>query len=350
MIGGVPITIKDIATLSGVAISTVSRVLNNRPDVSDETRRKVMDIVGMHNYTQNANAKNLKQRNTNLATIIVRGRQNSFLTDIAEKINEYGNNRKQKFLLDFIDEQADEFETARQHIAERKVKGVIFLGSNPVNRRDEIASLRLPCVFATVDTSALSLPSVSSVSVDNCQGAKGAIDYLIDNGHRRIAVFGGDRTVEDGLGKRYQGVLMSFGEHGLTFDEFLYVECPFTMVRAYQAASRFLDANPKFTAVFAMSDTMAIGIMKALHDRGLRVPEDISVVGFDGIPLTRFTLPTLTTIAQPSDDIARESVSLMLRLFEDPNDSEDMVVASMLVAGDSVRCFNVRREFTGIVP
>ena len=323
--------------MSGVGISTVSRVLNNRPDVSEETKRKVLDVVKMHNYTQNTNAKHLKQRNTNLATVIVRGRQNSFLTDIAEKITEYGNSREQKFLLDFIDEHGDEFETARQHITERKVKGVIFLGSNPVGKREEIASLHLPCVFATVDTSALSLRSVSSVSVDNRMGAKEAIDCLLDHGHRRVAVFGGDRKVADGLGERYQGILLSFEEHGLTFDESLYVECPFTMIRAYQAASRFLNEKPKFTAVFAMSDNMAIGIMKALYDRGLRVPEDVSVVGFDGIPLTRFTLPTLTTIAQPADDIARESVSLMLRLFEDPADSENMTVASMLVMGDSVK-------------
>ena len=343
MNGAVFITIKDIAALSGVGISTVSRVLNNRPDVSEETKRKVLEVVNTYNYTQNTNAKNLKQRNTNLASVIIRGRQNSFLTDIAEKIIEYGNARRQKFLLDFIDENEDEISAARQHTAERKVKGVIFLGSNVVGKKNEIASLKLPCVFATVDTRTLKLPSVSSVSVDNRLSAKLAVDYLIKHGHKRIAIFGGKREIDDGIGRRYQGVLDSFREHHVIFNESLYLECSFAMAKAYQTAKHFLCAKPSFSAVFAMSDIMAIGIMKALYDNGLSVPNDISMVGFDGIPLSRYTLPSLTTISQPADVIARESVSLMLRLFENPNDYENMTVTSMLVEGESVRYYS---EFT----
>ena len=330
------ITIKDIAALSGVGISTVSRVLNNRPDVSADTRQKVMDVVKMHNYTQNNNAKNLKQLSADLATVIVRGRQNSFLTDIAEKITEYGSQQNQKFLLDFIDESGDELEAARQHMTERKVKGVIFLGANIVGRKEELASLGLPCVFATVDTRSLGLGSVSSVSVDNRLGAQLAIDHLLANGHRRIAVFGGRREMDDGLGQRYQGVLRSLHAYGLSFDESLYVQCSFSMGKAYRTAMRFLAGKPSFTALFAMSDIMAIGIIKALSDHDLRVPEDVSVIGFDGIPLSRYTLPTLTTIAQPADDIARESVSLLQRLVDDPADSDNVTVDSVLLEGRSV--------------
>jgi len=332
-----PLTIKDIAALSGVGIATVSRVLNNHPDVSQETKRKVLEVVELHNYTPNANAKNLKQRNANLVSLIVRGRQNSFLTDIAERIIEAGSRRNQKFLPDFIDEAADEFETARHHMAEKKVRGILFLGSNIVGRAGEIAALPLPCVFATVDTSTLRVKGVSSISVDNRQSARMAVDHLLDRGHRRIAVFGGRREVDDGIGQRYQGVVQAYAARGLAYDESLYVQCSFQIEKAYRTALSFLEKAPGFTAVFAMSDIIALAVIRALHDRGLFVPKDVSVVGFDGILLCRYTLPALTTVAQPADRIAEGSVDLMLRLLKDPADSENILLKSALTQGGTVR-------------
>lgn len=330
-------TIKDIAALSGVGISTVSRVLNNRPDVSEATKKKVLDVVEMYNYTPNNNAKNLKQRNADLVSLIVRGRENTFLNSVAERIIDHGRQRGQNFLLDYIDEAGDEFAAARQHIAERKVRAIIFLGSNTVDHRRDIGALNVPCVFTTVDASSLGLEAVSSISVDNRQSARMAIDHLIENGHRHIAVFGGIRQSADGIGQRYQGVVQSFAAHGLPFDEALYVECPFLMEKAYRTASRFLRQGHAFSAVFAMSDVMAIGIIKALADAGLRVPEDVSIIGFDGIALSRFTLPTLTTIEQPADALAMGSVDLVLRLLEDAKDVENVIVPSNLLLGGSVR-------------
>lgn len=330
-------TIKDIASLAGVGISTVSRVLNNRPDVSEETKQKVMDVVKAYNYTQNNNAKNLKQRNADLISIIVRGRQNSFLNDVAERIIECGNMQGQQFLLDFLDEHGDEIEAARQHIAEKKTPAVIFLGANVVGRGDEIASLNTPCLFTTIDTGGLHMAGVSSVSVDNKQAARTAIDHLLDMGHRKIAIFGGVRQVDDGIGHRYRGVLESFANHGLQFDDSLYVNCSFNMEKAYKTARRFLEGKPDFTALFAMSDIMAIGIIKALDDCGKRVPQDVSVVGFDGIALSRFTLPTLTTIAQPAQELAKVSVDLIRELLQNPEKSRHVIVPSHLLEGGSVR-------------
>lgn len=331
-------TIRDIAALSGASVSTVSRVLNGRHDVSDATKRKVMAVVERYNYTQNRNAKNLKQRNANLVSIIARGRQNNFLTDIAERVINCGHQNGHNFLLDIIDEKDDEIETARQLLAERRIRGAIFLGANIAGREGEIAQMKLPCVFATVDVSRLGIPSASSVSIDNRKGARMAIEHLLDMGHRRIAVFGGRREIDDGIGQRHRGVVEAYEARGLMFDEALYTECSFVMQKAHATAAAHLEgAPPAFTAVFAMGDMMAIGIIKALYDAGLRVPDDISVVGFDGIPLSRYTLPPLTTIVQPADEIARISVELMLRLLKDADDTQSVVVESELLVGGSVR-------------
>lgn len=161
------LTIRDIARLARVSVSTVSRVLNGRPDVSEKTRAAVLQVVQKTNFTQNSNAKNLKQRNSEMASIIVRGRQNSFLTDVAERMISFGNQSKARFALDFIDEQGDEFEAAHRQFAERKIEGIVFLGSSTAGKEREIRALPLPCVFATVDTSALRCEGVSSVSVDD---------------------------------------------------------------------------------------------------------------------------------------------------------------------------------------
>ena len=331
------LTIRDIARLARVSVSTVSRVLNGRPDVSEKTRAAVLQVVQKTNFTQNSNAKNLKQRNSEIASIIVRGRQNSFLTDVAERMISFGNQSKARFALDFIDEQGDEFEAAHRQFAERKIEGIVFLGSSTAGKEREIRALPLPCVFATVDTSALRCEGVSSVSVDDRLSARMAVDYLLDCGHRKIAVMGGRREVDDGIGQRYQGVLQSFEARSLAFDERLYVESHFTMGCAYERALAFVRSGLECTAMFCMSDTMAIGAIKAFSEFGLRVPDDISVIGFDNIALARFLTPTLSTVSQPAQLIAEKSVELISRLIHDPSDTENVIVPSRLVQGGTVR-------------
>lgn len=135
------LTIRDIARLARVSVSTVSRVLNGRPDVSEKTRAAVFQVVQKTNFTQNSNAKNLKQRNSEMASIIVRGRQNSFLTDVAERMISFGNQSKARFALDFIDEQGDEFEAAHRQFAERKSKE----SCSWVPARPERSAKSVPC-------------------------------------------------------------------------------------------------------------------------------------------------------------------------------------------------------------
>jgi len=328
------VTIRDVARSAGVSISTVSRVLNNRPDVDGKTREKVQSVIKKLHYTQNPNARNLKQRSVDFIAVIVRGRFNFFLTHIAELILEYGKGGPFQFLLEFIEEGADEFETARRLYTERRLIGVIFLGSNPIGHAIEIERLSMPCVFATVEVERI--PGASSVSVDNRACARRAADLLFDLGHRHIAFIGYQSHIMDSIGRRYAGVMDAHFARGLVFDEALFAYSDFSLKRAYAATSELLSRNRKFTAVFAISDTVALGAIKALHNAGLLIPEDISVVGFDGIELAQYCLPPLTTIRQPSDLIAQKSVELMRRAIE-TGDSEQILVGAELLPGGSVK-------------
>lgn len=330
-------TIRDIAKRAGVGISTVSRALNNRPDVGEETRRKVMRIVEELGYAPNANAKNLKQRASGLSAIIVRGRRNGFLTGIAEQMTDFGMEMGHQFLIEFIDEGGMELEAANRLVAEKKLEGIFFLGSSVHGRKDEVAQLGIPSVFVTVDASSIASPGVSSVSVDNRACGQEAMAHLIAKGHRKIAVMGGQRNTGDGIGLRFQGAMDALRMNGLNFDEGLYAPSSFSMEGAYRSALELIGRRQDFSAIFAMSDLMAIGAMRALRESGLSVPEDVSVVGFDGIELARFIQPPLTTIEQPATEIAKAGVELMLRLLEDPQDCEYMIVEGRLIEGGSVR-------------
>ncbi len=330
-------TIRDIASRAGVGISTVSRALNNRSDVGEETRQKVLRIVEELGYAPNANAKNLKQRASGLSAIIVRGRRNSFLTGIAEQMTDYGWETGHQYVIEFIDERGEELDAAFRLVAEKKLEGIFFLGSNVVGRRADVLQLGIPCVFVTVDASTLDASGISSVSVDNRACGRMAVERLIENGHRRIAVIGGREGSGDGIGLRFKGATDALEAHGLELAEELYTASPFSMEGAYRAALELLSKGRDFTALFAMSDVMAIGAMRALHESGLQVPRDVSVVGFDGIELACFTLPPLATVEQPADEIARAGVELMTRLLEDPEDREYRIVAGRMIEGGSVR-------------
>jgi LacI family transcriptional regulator len=154
---------------------------------------------------------------------------------------------------------------------------------------------------------------LSSVSSDNRLAAKQAIDALVSTGHHRIAVIGGEREISDTTRLRYQGCLEAFSSHNIDFDPALdYEEVRYSYEGGYQAACNLLDRGRSFTALFAMSDVMAIGVIRALHDRGIKVPEDVSVMGFDGVQVGEYIQPRLSTVRQDPQEMARRSVDILL--------------------------------------
>lgn len=330
-------TIKEIAELAGVAQSTVSRVLNNRPDVSEKTKKRVLEIIDKYNYVPNANAKNLKQINSNIICIIVKGISNMFFTGIVERMqNEIASFSYDPF-VQYIDEQDDEFLVARQINTEKKPRGIIFLGGRVKNHEDKIEALNIPCVFATVYSKDIDIPNVSCVSIDDRLAAKSAVSQLLNKGHKDIVVLGGEQKDADLVSNRYKGVLDSYSEKGLEFDERRYFASKFSLSSAYKAMNKALDADFEITAIFAMSDIMAIGAAKAIYERGLSIPGDISVVGFDGIELAYYYNPSLATVTQPAREIAIKSVEVLVNNIIGRNKGKVIILKSEFVSGQSIQ-------------
>lgn len=328
-------TIKDIARLSGVSVTTVSRVLNHRPDVNAATRQKVEQVMSACHFVGNANARSLKQQDSDLVAVILRGRSNPFLTALAEAVLRHARPMPPAFLMEFIDEQADEFQAALRLSREKRVSGFLFLGSRIDERAQALDGLDVPLMFATVDASAL--PRASSVSIDDRKMARQAVETLLEAGHRRIAVFGGCREGGDSLALRYQGAMDAFHAANVPFDEDCFVETRFSMRGAYDCARAFFARRDDPTAVFAMSDTAAIGVIRALCDIGKRVPEDVSVFGFDGTEIGSCYVPRLSTVEQPVEEIARTSVETLTQMLLSGAPPRHVTLEARLLQRESTR-------------
>ena len=185
-------TIKDIAKLSGCGVTTVSRVLNNRPDVREETRRKVMSVVEQHGFMPNSNAKHLKQHSNDSIAIIVKGTKNMLFADLLEEIQKLLLEAGQEAAVYYLDEEANEVAYARTLCRERQPRGFLFLGGDLELFKADFSSITVPSVLLTNSAENLKFDNLSSFTTDDEQAAERAIDLLADLGHRHIGVLGGN--------------------------------------------------------------------------------------------------------------------------------------------------------------
>lgn len=310
-------TIKDLAAKTGYAVGTVSRALNNHPNVSERARQVILEAAAESGFQLNINAKQLKQHHSTTILVVVKGTGNELFGEMVESIQNLIAQTRYQLVVDYMDEDENEVLRALQLCREKKPLGILFLGGNNRNFIRSFGDIDIPCVLVTNDASMLTFDNLSSVSTDDREAARRAIDTLIGLGHGCIAVIGGDRTVSDISRLRYEGCLQSFAEHGIAFDpQQDYQGVRFSYRDGYRATRELLNNSRPYTAIFATADVLAIGTIRALRDCGMRVPEDISVMGLDGLPLGSFLVPQLATIRQTVSLLAKRSVEILLDSIE----------------------------------
>ena len=310
-------TIKDLAAKTGYSVGTVSRVLNNHPHASETARRVILQAVEESGFELNVNAKQLKQQHSNAILVVVKGTSNELFGELLETIQFRIALTQYSLMVDYLDEDLNEVMEAVRLCREKKPLGILFLGGNSQNFKKDFEKIDIPCVLVTNDAGGQTFSNLSSVTTDDRLAARAAIDSLVALGHRNFAIVGGDRAHSDTSRLRYEGCLQSFKEHGISFDEELdYQGVRYSYQDGYLATQKLLRTGRKFTALFAVADVMAIGAIRALRDSGLRVPEDVSVMGFDGLPLGSYLVPQLSTVEQSARRIAQRSVEILTECIE----------------------------------
>ena len=330
--------IRDIATRSGYGVGTVSRVINGQPNVSDRARKRILAVMEECGYEPNSNARYLKMRAQTSVAAFVMGVGNRLFDDILGPLQARLAEADEDVVVTYLDDDALEVRAAIDYQQARHPKGMVFLGGEPRYFAESFHEIEVPSVLVTNSAADLGFANLSSVTIDNEAAAARAIEHLWERGHRRIGIIGGSRTENNVSAQRLSGAEAALRERGVSFDyERDYEPCSFLERDGYDAAQRLLDRTGDLTAVFALGDVVAFGALRAIADRGMSVPGDISLVGFDDTSFSQFSVPRITTIRQSSVLLAERAAEALLAGMRGATEATHELVPFELVERESVR-------------
>ena len=335
--------IKDIAKAAGVAVSTVSRVLNDHPDVKKETKDRILRVMKELKYVPNNSARNLKIVNSKSIGVFVRGEFNPFFAEIIEVIESRVSKEGYSVIVHYHHVDSDEVESAVQFILEKRLLGLIYLGGVITKGRERfLDGIETPIVFAsTIIDEDVNKELFSSVVIDDAFAVKEVVESLISLGHEKIGIISAEKVEKCAALKRYDAFVECLKENNLKFNKDYGDSGDYSFRSGYEVMNSFIDKGLDITAVFAVNDMMAIGAVKALFDRGFNVPEDMSVVGFDGMEYGEFYQPSLTTVKQPIIDFGDKSCDMLFGLISEKSSKKHIVLDTELVLRDSCRSVTV---------
>jgi LacI family transcriptional regulator len=311
------ITIKDVAAQAGVSIQTVSRVINNRPDVSPETRKYIQTTIDKLGYQPFANARGLAAKRTYTLGLITGDFTDIWFSHIATGAEKEAQEHGYYFFLGNSNIAPEDESRILRLLTERHVEGVLFVRANYENENDHLTHLRefgVPIVtvgYLWPDT------GLAMIDVDNIGGGRQATEHLIGLGHRRIAMVTGPtkwKSVHD----RTEGYLQALRKAGIPVDRALICGGGWEHRTGYENTKALLEKGKSFTAIFAHNDRIARGAAHALFEAGLKVPDDVSIIGYDDTAEAEFSDPPLTTIKQPMTEVGEAATRFLIQMIEDP--------------------------------
>lgn len=314
-------TIKDIASICGVSVSTVSRAINDAEGISPKTRSRILKTIYETGYEPDTNARNLKISKNKTIAVLIKGITNPFFTPMIKVIEEEISKTGYAFVLTKVEEHSSEIEVAAKTVKLLKPEGIIFLGGYTINDQEKLKSLGIPYSMTTIINKNSINENSTCAGVDDIKESVKMVDYLISLGHRKIA-FIAARANDISIGNlRFEGYKKSLSDHGIDFDENLVIYPPkgldpYSLYHGYESGKKIVNDKLDCTAIFSISDFVAIGAIKALNDMGKSVPEDYSVAGFDGLEINEFLQKPITTIVQPTSKIAYTSVKELFKIIE----------------------------------
>lgn len=331
--------IKDVAKQAGVSVTTVSRVLNGEKYVKDDLKARVKRAIDELGYTPSHIARSLVLKKTNLIGVIVPDITSSFYSTILSTIEKTASLNDYNLIVCNIIEDTDKELKYLQVFKQMRVDGIIIMHEKLSEEiRELIQNLDIPLLFSSVKPAE---QQFVSVIIDDYAAAYEATRYLIGLGHSRIGFIGGDmRDVTSGQ-NRYAGYCNALTDSGIPIKEEYIRFGDYKTQSGYDLMKEILACEISPTAIFAVSDDMAVGAMNCLHDHGLKVPDDLSMVGFDGSQLTEQVRPRLSSMEQPILEMGKVTVEKLLDMISDHAEGplNDVILKHRLVARDSCRSY-----------
>lgn len=329
-------TIKDVARLAGVSVSTVSRTLSKRAFVEEITRQKVLKAVEELHYQPSIAAKGLKEGKTYMIALLVPDINSSFYPMFMKYVEKYVAEKGYSLLLCNNNEELEQEKKAAWLLGSRSVDGILCMSVS-----DDVTHLvqfqreqKIPLILVNRSGT----ETLSSVSMDNEYGGYLMTKYLLNQGHTDIAVIFGNFDKER-FRLRYNGCKRAFEEMGITGYKKNFVYDINSTEEAFQYTRNLLQRPDRPTAIFATMDILAIGAYSGIQSLGLQIPKDISVVGFDNIYMTKYMIPALTTYDPSVEELARCSVeALVEKIHNLEAESRNHVIRGSLMERDSVMC------------
>ena len=314
------VTINDIAKLAGVSKTTVSKVINNKDDsISKATKEKIISIIKEQNYVPNKLAQGLVTKRTKTIGLLIPDIRNPFFTDISRGAEDYARKEGYNIIFCSTDEDYKREAECVSMLIEKMVDGIIFApSSNTSNQDNDYNNLQIPMVL--VDKNIDISNAKGLVKVDNKNGTYESTKHLINQGHEKILYLSGPLKNEISK-ERLNGYIRALEKNNVQHDECDIVEGQYKYEWAYEFIKNMDEI--KHSAICCANDLMAIGVVQALRERGLNIPQDISVVGFDDIQTAKLIHPSLTTVRQPAYEMGQRASEILINYLKN-NDIESV--------------------------
>jgi len=332
------ITINDIAKMANVSKGTVSRVINNKPEgVSEETRRRILKIIDEVGYVPNSNARSITVSETKTIGLIIPDVSNPFFAELARGVEDCSSKYGYTVFLCNSDMSLEKQKDYLNALLEKRVDGIILNTSGDFNDpkfRDKFYKINIPVVL--IDRKTEDLERYKGVFIDNVEAGYMATKYLISGGNENIAYLGGTCGIDTSM-KRLRGYDKAINEAGIRLNPDYIIFGDYTIKSGYERTLSLMKKHGEIQAIFAGSDIIAIGAIKALKDMNLSVPDEVEVVGIDNISISNLVSPSLTTVAQPIYEIGYKASEKLINFINNKSDYEDEFLPTKLVVRNSTR-------------
>lgn len=327
-------SIKDVAELAGVSRATVSRVMNDTGQIKDTTRERVFEAMKKLNYRPNPLARSLATATSNTVGLVVTSYRGNFFSELMSEVQEEMEQLNKFLLISRGRRSREQEQLAIQRLTDMCCDGLILHARN-LHDGDLLKMVEEDTPFVLLDRTIKGLEN-RCIAFNHVEAARTAVQHLLDNGHRKIACLTGPRNRLTAQ-LRFKGYLDTLRQNGMEVDESLVAEADYDRPGGHQAMQEILDRNPDITAVYSCSEEMCVGAFDAFRERGISVPEDISVVSFDSVSVCTVLTPQVTTVHFPIKEMAAEASRVLSLLMQDNVDIQPKIFSPELRIRNSVR-------------